>query len=63
MGRQRRRFSREFRLEAVKLVKAGGVNVIQADRSGWVRKVPRARQIECTQRLGGMLRFHHRAAA
>jgi transposase len=32
MGRKRRRFSREFKLEAVKLVKEGGVSVSQAVR-------------------------------
>jgi transposase len=30
MGRQRRRFSKEFKLEAVKLVKEGGVGIGQA---------------------------------
>jgi transposase len=32
MGRKRRRFSAEFKLEAVKLVKEGGVSVSQAVR-------------------------------
>ena len=32
MGKQRRRFSPEFKLEAVKLVKTGGVSVAEAAR-------------------------------
>ena len=32
MGKKRRSFSREFKLEAVKLVKEGGVKVAQASR-------------------------------
>jgi transposase len=32
MAKQRRRFSREFKLEAVKLVKEGGVGVTEAAR-------------------------------
>jgi len=32
MAKQRRRFSREFKLEAVKLVKEGGVGITEAAR-------------------------------
>ncbi len=32
MAKQRRRFSPEFKLEAVKLVKQGGVKIIEAAR-------------------------------
>jgi transposase len=32
MGKKRRSFSREFKLEAVKLVKEGGVKIAQASR-------------------------------
>ena len=32
MGKRRRSFSREFKLEAVKLVKEGGVKIAQASR-------------------------------
>ena len=32
MGKQRRKFSPEFKLEAVKLVREGGVTVVQAAR-------------------------------
>jgi transposase-like protein len=37
MGKQRRRFSQEFKLEAVKLVKSGGVSVAEAARDLGVR--------------------------
>ncbi len=37
MGKHRRRFSQEFKLEAVKLVKVGGISVAQAARDLGIR--------------------------
>ena len=46
MGRKRRSFSKEFKLEAVKLVKDGGVKIAQASRDLGIYETSLRRWIE-----------------
>ena len=66
MVKQRRRFSQEFKLEAVKLVKAGGISVAQAARdlgicNGSLRRWIKQHEIDRGQGPAGALSTEERS--